>query len=153
MLRICAIPDCESRRKYNEPLCWWHALKRRSGELHCDLADWQETIPHETPEPSLHADLHRQATRATIGERRVGKEGYAYIKTRRGWVTEHKLVMEERLNRPLDVSESVHHINGVRDDNRPENLELWMQPQPRGVRVSDTVMWAINVLQRYAQSF
>lgn len=39
--------------------------------------------------------------------------------------------------------------NGVRDDNRPENLELWVKPQPSGVRVADAVAWAWEILARY----
>jgi hypothetical protein len=30
-------------------------------------------------------------------------------------------------------------FNGVRDDNRPENLELWTRPQPLGIRVSEAI--------------
>lgn len=41
-----------------------------------------------------------------------------------GWVMEHRWIMEQRLGRMLQTSEHVHHINGVKDDNRPENLEV-----------------------------
>jgi HNH endonuclease len=57
--------------------------------------------------------------------------------------------MEEILGRYLMPTESVHHRNGVRDDNRPENLELWTRPQPTGIRVADAVAWANEIVERY----
>jgi hypothetical protein len=72
---------------------------------------------------------------------RAGKSQYVF---------EHIIVMEQLLGRYMLPEESVHHRNGVKDDNRPENLELWTRPQPAGIRASDAVAWAHEILARYA---
>ena len=70
-----------------------------------------------------------------------------------GYIFEHVLVMSELLGRPLQPPEQVHHRNGVRNDNRPENLELWTGHQPKGQRVADLVSWAREILARYGELF
>ena len=60
--------------------------------------------------------------------------------------------MKKHIHRDLLEHENVHHVNGVRNDNRIENLELWSTSQPAGQRVEDKISWAVEWLEQYRPS-
>ena len=89
-----------------------------------------------------------------IGDKTVSSSGYLMVRQHGKKVLEHRLVMEQMIGRPLKSSERVHHKNGDRQDNRPENLELWVgversKKDPHGVSLVDKVIDMLSSLQQH----
>lgn len=115
----CSVDGCCRRRRIGNQFCEMHYNRqRRNGDV--GLA-----------EPKIGAR----------GAGSIKSDGYHVTKVGRRQVPTHRLIMEQMIGRPLHPRETVHHKNGQRADNRPENLELWARPQPYGQRVSDLVQF------------
>ncbi len=89
-----------------------------------------------------------------IGTIASAEGGYLRIKIDTGhgardWIKHHKYVMEQKLGRKLESFENVHHKNGVKSDNAPDNLELWITKQPKGQRPEDLIEYAKWILKTY----
>ena len=121
--RTCSLEGCD-RVHEARGYCSMHYQRVLQG-----LDPLEERKPHSLP----------------VGHRRKDGQGYIYVRVGAGvWKGEHRLVMEQVLGRELRRGESAHHKNGVRDDNREENLELWVSPPRHGQRVEDLVRWIVE---------
>lgn len=129
---VCSIPCCDRPAEYRA-YCGGHYLRLRA---------------HGGPLANTPIRAKREPG---TGGRWLDGNGYVVLTQpqRRRRVAEHRQVMEQLLGRDLLPGETVHHRNGVRTDNRPENLELWVSTQPAGQRVDDLLAWAETIIARY----
>ena len=128
----------------------WHrgpcmeATCRRAGTAGL-CASHREDVHWDVARDLAAAGLDDVAVMASGGPLRVAQDGYLTL----GGVGVHRIVMAALIGRDLYPGENVHHKNGVRFDNHPDNLELWVTSQPAGQRPEDLVAWARVILERY----
>ncbi len=138
----CLVEGCE-RVPHAKGLCRSHRARQvEQGALA------PEVPIGELPRPSGPTGRARGWT--TNGYRYVPVPPDQRHLTNAAYAAEHRLVMARHLGRALSDEETVHHLNGDRQDNRLENLELWSSAQPSGQRVADKITFAHQLLRRYA---
>ncbi len=129
-LKKCSVDDCE-RTHEAKGFCSAHLQRHYDGK---DLS---------------------QPWRGYAINKRINPLGYSMICgpniSKPGqYVLEHRYIMENFLGRKLTKNETVHHKNGIRHDNRLENLELWASSQPSGQRIQDLLEWAYQIVDKYS---
>jgi hypothetical protein len=140
-LRKCKIDGC-TRFATRLGMCHAHAAREKKRALGA------------RPLSSMTPEIRRKSKH---GDGAFNKDGYRIIFVPghpnahpNGTISEHRYVMAQHIGRPLRPGENVHHKNGVRTDNRIENLELWVEMQPRGQKLSDKLQWCRDFLAEYS---
>lgn len=135
----CMHPGCETR-KFSLGYCKMHYTRSRNGS------------------PPMDAPRRKLKGEAVWSEWRVAKDGYVVRSKQyredgkhvRLHQSQHRTYWEEAYG-PLLEGQNIHHKNGVRSDNRLENLELWDVRQPKGQRPEDKLEYAKEIFLKYAE--
>ena len=130
----CSVSGCDDAAKSLKLCATHYERSKRGADLDAPRRRWRDPAPGEWFK-NAKGYMVRLSAPMENGRRKTESK--------------HRVRMSEHLGRPLLPGEEVHHINTIRDDNRIENLELWVTSQPRGGRARDMIAWAKELIERY----
>lgn len=177
----CIAPDCSNLSHRSDSLCDKHHFRlKRTGSLDDPLSlgrkktKWSEKLEQEmcndyingmpfveikekfqTCQRQIHNIIQKyniSFRKKRSGKNWINSQGYSFFYKNGKTVAEHRFVMEQVIGRKLLKHEHVHHKNGIRNDNRIENLELWSVLHPPGQRVEDKLAWAQYIIELYGNN-
>jgi len=155
---VCIWPKCRRQRTVNG-LCQLHDIRKKLG-TDMDAAVPGSVLSCKWPKCerahqakgfcALHYSRQSRGLKmdAPIKEKKqtvwtINRNGYLQGTINGKTALQHRYVWEIYHDIKLRPFENVHHKNGIRNDNRIENLELWTKPQPCGQRPEDLVAWTV----------
>lgn len=174
--RRCSLDGCNNRhkgkgycekhlerfRKYGDPLagqrfrvknkgktCKIEGCERPADSLKMCSLHWKRNHYNGDPLKTKNRVNYYKTWKKDGSGYLIKRVGKGQPNTKNGYLYQHRQVMSDFIGRPLKDNENVHHVNGVKDDNRIENLELWSIGQPAGQRVQDKVEWAISEITNH----